>query len=32
MTQMRVILARYRMYRGHALPVLLALKLAWRQK
>lgn len=32
MTRMTVILAKYRMYRSHALPVLLAIKLAWRQK
>ncbi len=32
MTRMRVILARYRLYRSHALPLMLAMKLAWRQR
>lgn len=32
MTRMRVILARYRLYRSHALPLVLAMKLAWRQR
>lgn len=32
MTRMRVLLARYRLYRSHALPFLLALKLSWRKR
>jgi len=32
MTRMNVLLARYRLYRSHSLPVLLAMRLAWRQK
>lgn len=32
MTRMRVVLARYRLYRSHALPLLCAIKLAWRQR
>ncbi len=32
MTRMNILLARYRLYRNHSLPRLLAIKLAWRQK